>query len=473
MKVTKEKIENCQAYLNVEMEEAEMEAGIDDAYKRLARKANIPGFRKGKAPRQVMEHYIGKASVLEEAIDRMLPKAYEDALTEQEIEPYAQPSVEITKTEPLAFKATVPLQPEVEAGDYKDIRLEPMKLEVTEDRISEVLDELRHQNASWEPVDRAVEYDDLVTADLFGTVEDRSYLQKVGAQVQVVKDSVSPAPGFFEQVAGMEKDEEKEFTLPFPDDYPNTEVAGKEGKFKVKITEIKVEKLPELDDSLAPLVSAEFKTLDDLRAEVVKGLTARDEENIRMDYEERIINAAVKAARIQYPPVTVDYEVERIMREQERQLSASSRSMDDYLKNIGKTEQQLRDDLKPIAVRNVEASLVLSKIAEIEDVQVTEEDIDNGIRNMCNNVPADQQEAFYNMLNTEATRQSLSSQLRTRKTIERLSEIAKTEDDKPKTPENEEEPPAAAAAATEEEAPATGEAPAAEDPENEGKEETK
>lgn len=469
MKVTREKIENCQAYLTVEMEDADMETGIADAYKRLAQKASIPGFRKGKAPRQVVERHLGKGAVLEEAVDRMLPKAYEQALTEQEIEPYARPSVEITQMEPLAFKATVPLVPNVDAGEYKDLRLEPVKMDVTDENIDAVMEDLRHQNAAWEPVDRAVAFDDLITADLLGTVGDKPYLQKVGAQVQVVKDSVSPAPGFFEQLVGMKKDEEKEFTLPFPADYPNAEVAGKEGHFKVKISEIKEEHLPELNDEFAPVVSAEFKTLADLREEVVKGLRARADENIRMDYEERVINAAVRAAKIEYPPVVVDYEIQRIVREQERQLSNSNRSMEDYLKNIGKTEQQLVDDLRPVAVRNVEASLVLGKIAEAENIQVTDEDIDNGIKNMCKNVPEEQQEAFFNMLNTPDTRQSLSGQLQTRKTIERLVEIAKTEDDKPKTPEtpvNEE------ATITGEEKPAAEPAPATEDPENEGKEET-
>jgi trigger factor len=283
----------------------------------------------------------------------------------------------------------------------------------------------------------------------------------------VLKDSVSPAPGFFEQVVGMKKDEEKEFTLPFPEDYPNANVAGKEAKFKVKVSEIKIEKLPELNDEFAPVVSAEFKNLADLREEVVKGLRSQADESIRQDYEERVINAAVKGARIEYPPVVVDYEIRRIVQEQERQLNASNRSMDDYLKNIGKTEQQLVDDLRPIAVRNVEASLLLSKIADAENIEVTEEDIDNGIKNMCKNVPEEQQEAFFNMLNTPQTRQSLSSSLRTRKVIERLAEIAKTEDYKPKTPET------PVAEETTEAAPAAAEEPpAAADPEKEVKEET-
>ena len=451
MKVTKEKVEDCQAFLTVELDEADMESAMEDAYKRLAKKANIPGFRKGKAPRQITEHYLGHGTILEEAIDRMLPQAYEQALTEQEIEPYAQPSVSITNMEPLAFTATVPLVPSVELGDYKDIRLEPLKIEIGDENINNVIEELRHQNASWEPADREVNFDDLASMDILGEVEEKPWIRKVGAQVQVMKDSVSPAPGFFEEVVGMKKDEEKEFTLTFPENYPSKEVAGKECHFKVKLHEVKEEKLPEVGDELATLVSADFKTLDDLKEEIVKSLNMRAEENIRMDLEERSINAAIDQAKIEYPPVVVEYEVDRIIQEQERQLGGAGRNLEDYLANIGKTAEQLREDLRPVARKNVSASLVMGKIAEVEDIKTTDEDIDNGINNMCKNVPEDQIEAFKQMLNTEQTRASLSTQLKTRKVIEFLTDIAKTEDDKPKTVEKtaDEEPPASQDSATE------------------------
>lgn len=457
MKVTKDKIEDCQAFLTVEMDTADMDTALEDAYQRIARKTTIPGFRKGKAPRQVVERNIGKGTILEEAIDKMLPQAYEQAITEQEIEPYAQPSVEITQMEPLAFKVTVPLVPSVELGAFKDVRLEPEKLDITDENIDNVMEELRHQNASWEPVDRELAYDDMAVIDILGDVEEKPYVQKVGAQMQILKDAISPAPGFSEKIAGMKKDEEMEFTLPFPEDYPNENVAGKEAHFRVKISEIKEEKLPGLDDEFAALVSPDFKKLDDLREEIVKSLTMRGEENIRMDYEERVINAVIDQAKVEYPPVIIDMEIDRILQEQERQLSTSNRSMDDYLANLGKTAEQMREDLKPIARKNIAASLVMGKIAEMDEIKVTDEDIDNGINNMCKNVPDEQKDAFRQMLDTPQTRQSLTSSLRTRKTIEHLTEIARTEDDKPKTIEK----------------PAAEEAPNAEDSDKETKKEEK
>ena len=435
MKVTKEKIEERQAYLIVETDEADMTPALADATRRLAQKTTIPGFRKGKAPTNLIEKYVGKSTILEEAIDRMLPQVYEQALKEQEIEPYAQPNVEITQLEPLAFKATVPLFPVVELGDYKDIRLEPLKLEVTDERIEAVMEQLRHQYATWEPVERPVQFDDMITADILGEVDEKPYIRKVGAQTQVVKDSISPAPGFAEQVVGMNKDEEKEFTLTFPEDYLNKDVAGKEGHFKVKISEIKEEKLPDVNDELAAQIDEKFKTVADLREEIVTSLTSQAEENMRMDLEERVINVAIQQSKIEYPPVTVTVETDRIMSEQQRQLQAAGRAMEDYLKNIGKTEEQMRSDLEPIARKNIQASLVLGKIAEEETIEVTEEDIQNGLKNMVKNVPEEQRDMYMQILDTPQTRQSLSSSLKTRKTIERLTDIAKTADDKPKTPE--------------------------------------
>ncbi len=147
LKITKEKVENSQAYLTVEIEPAEMETSMEDSYRRLAQKTSIPGFRKGKAPRAVLENYIGRESVLEEALKLVVPQAYEQALKEQEIEPFAQPEVEITQTDPVIFKAVVPLVPTVELGDYQSIRLKPEKVEVTQDNINEVIEELRHLGA--------------------------------------------------------------------------------------------------------------------------------------------------------------------------------------------------------------------------------------------------------------------------------------------------------------------------------------
>jgi len=393
LKVTKEKVENSQAFITVEMEPADMEAGMQDAYRHLVQKENIPGFRKGKAPRAVVERTLGRGRMLEEAIDHMVPDAYQKALQEQEIVPYAQPEVEITKADPLVFKAVVPLVPTITLGDYKSINMMPEPVEIKEENINSVMEELRHQHAVWEPVDRPVEYNDLAVIDINADdSEDKPLVKRVASQYQVLKDAVSPAPGFAAQIVGMKKGETKEFDLKFPDDYPSKQVAGKEAHFKVTLHEIKEEKLPELNDDFAKQISTQFKTVQDVREEVVKSLKLRGEERTRMDFEEKVIDAAVEQSQIEYPPVVIDMEINRIINDQARQLQMSGQGMDDYLRSVNKTAEQLVEDLRPIATKNVRASLVLSKIAETEKIEVTEEDITNGINNMVRSIGQDKQE---------------------------------------------------------------------------------
>jgi trigger factor len=425
LKVTREKVENSQAFLTIEMEPAEMETGMQESYQRLVQKANIPGFRRGKAPRVVVERHLGKARLLEEALDRMIPRAYQQALKEQAIEPYAQPEVEITQTDPLIFKATVPLMPTVTLGDYRSIRMSPDPVDIKEENINALLEELRHQHAIWEPVERALDYNDMAVIDINGKVEEKPYVQKVAAQYQVLKDSITPAPGFAAQIVGMKKEETREFKLSFPADYPNSQAAGKEGHFVVKLHEIKEEKLSELNDDFAVQVSPELKTLVALREEVAKSLRLRAEERARMDFEERVINAAVTPSKIEYPPVLIDLEINRILNEQARQLQLTGRGMDEYLRSINKSPEQLQEELRPAATRNVTVSLVLSKIAEAEKIEVTDEEINDGIKNMSRSIGEDKREEMQKLLDTPQNRESIKQSLRTRKTIERLTEIAK------------------------------------------------
>ena len=427
MKITKEKEENRQVFLTVELEPSEMEEAMQDSYKTLAKKAEIPGFRKGKAPRAVVERHLGRSRLVEEAVNKVVPQAYEQALKEQEIEPFAQPEIELTQAEPVIFKAIVPLEPVVELGDYQSIRMTPEPVEVTDAKVDSVLDELRHQYATWESVDRPLAYNDLAVIDISGKVDEKPYVQKIGAQYQVLKDSMSPAPGFSDQIVGMKKGDEKEFTLGFPEDYPNKEVAGKEGAFKVKLTEIKEEKLPEMNDALAAQVSPEFNTVKALREETEKRLRENAEEQSRMDFEEKLINAVVEQAKVEYPPVLVEMEINRILNEQNRRLQLSGRGMDDYLKSINKTEEQLREELRPVSVKNVNASLVLGRITEAEKIEVTEEDIDKGIDGMTGNTAEDKREDLRKLLDNPQTRQSLRQSLLTRKTFDRLVEIARSE----------------------------------------------
>jgi trigger factor len=439
LKVTKEKVENCQAFLTIEMEPAEMEDGLRHAYERVVQKTNIPGFRKGKAPRTVVERTLGRSRLLEEALDYLIPQAYQQALKEQTIEPYAQPELEIKQADPLIFNAVVPLKPVVELGDYRSVRMQPEPVDIKEENINAVLEELRHQHATWEPVERPLDYNDMAVIDINGEVEETPYVKKAAAQIQITKDMITPAPKFSEQIVGMKKGEEKEFNITFPADYPHKTAAGKEGRFKVKLHEIKEEKLPELNDELATQVSPDLKTMDALKEEAKKSLELRAGERARMDFEEKLINTVVEQSTVEYPPVLVDLEINRILNEQARQLQLTGQGMDQYLKSINKTAEQLQEEMRPVAIKNVAAALVLGKITGEEKIEVTETDIDNGINNMTRNVTADKKEEFRKLLDTPRTRESLEQSLKTRKTIERLAEIARnTEGVKPEEKKKEE-----------------------------------
>jgi trigger factor len=265
----------------------------------------------------------------------------------------------------------------------------------------------------------------MAVIDINSNSEEKPLLQKVGSQYIVSKDSIAPAPGFAAQLVGMKKDEAKEFDLTFPADYPAAQFASKQAHFKVTLHEVKEEKLPELNDAFAAQVSKDYKTLDALREEVAKSLKLRAEERARIDHEEKVITAAVEQSKIEYPPILVDIEINRIINDQARQLQLTGKGMDDYLRSINKTPAQLQEELRPVAIRNVNASLVLSKIAEAEKIEVTDEEIKNGINNMVRNIGGDKKEDMIKILDTPQNRQSLTQSIKTRKTIERLTDIAK------------------------------------------------
>ena len=431
MKVANEKTENSQVYLTIEMEPAEVEESLESSYQRLVKTARIPGFRKGKAPRQILERYIGRESLLEDALNNLVPQAYEKAIKEQEIEAIAQPQIEITQTDPLIFKAIVPLKPTVMLGDYKSIQAEPEKVEVTESNVDDVIEQLRHQQATWEPVERPVDFGDLVVFDIESSAEDTPFINQKGAQYQVLRDQSFPVAGFAEQLTGMKSNEEKEFKLQLPADYPRQELAGKEASFKVKVTEIKQEILPELNNAFAMQVDPEFKTLKTLRKRALSDLKLRAEENARMDFEERVVDAVVELTEIDFPPVVVESEINRMLNQR---FQSGNQTLEDYLSSINKTEEELREELRPSATKRVTRSLVLSKVTEEEKIKVKDSEIDTEIENMIKDA-TEKKDELKKFLNTPQVRESIEQTLLTRKTLQRLTEIAKgsKETKKPKT----------------------------------------
>ncbi|MFC2041569.1 trigger factor [Chloroflexota bacterium] len=422
MKVSNDKIEDRQAFLTIEMEPDEMENSLEKSYQRLVKKAKIPGFRKGKAPRSILERHIGKEGLLEDTLNSLIPQAYEKAIEEQNIEAIAKPQIEITQSDPLVFKAIVPLKPEVKLGDYQQIRLKPGSVKVSKDDVNAVVEQLRHQNATWEPVERPVDFGDLVALDIESSIEDKPFISQKGIQYQVVRDSVFPVPGFAEQLAGMKKGEEKEFTLQFPSDDPRSELAGKEPRFKVNVIEVKQEVLPDLNAEFAKEINPEFETLDALMKHVSSELKLRAEARARTDFEELVIDAVVDVSKVEFPPVMTEVEINRILNQR---FQRGKQELEEYLKNFNKTEEEVQEELRPLAVKRVTRSLVLGQVIDEEKIEVSDEEINTELEDIIKGA-TEKKEELKNFLDTPQARESIEQTLITRKAVQRLVDIAKS-----------------------------------------------
>ncbi len=429
MKVTREKEENNQVFLRIELEKPEVEKSLEQAYRRLVQKAKIPGFRQGKAPRVVLERYIGRESLMEDALNNLLPDVYQQALKEQQIEAIANPEIEVVQTEPVVFTAVVPLKPTVELGDYKSLRLAPEKSEVTKADVDAAIEQLRRQHGTWEPVERPVAFDDLVTMDVTSQAEGKPFINQPGAQYQVVSGQTLPVPGFAEQLVGMEIGGEKEFKLKLPEDYSKSELAGKEASFKVKVSEIKQPHLPKLDSEFARLVSPEFKTMAALKAQLAKNLHLQAEQRTREAFEEKVIDAVVDISKVEFPPVLVEAEMEHLMEQQARWLEGSGIGVEEYLSQINKKEDEMREEMRPVAVRRVTRSLVLGRVAEAEKIEVTDKEITAELEKMVQG--AENTAEMKERINSPRVRDSMAQMLATQKTVRRLVEIAGGPQDAP------------------------------------------
>ncbi len=419
MKITNDKTENSQMFLTIEMEPEEVEESMQVAFKRLNQKTRIPGFRKGKAPRNIFERYLGKEYIMEEALNDLIPTAYAKAVEEQSIQAIAQPQIEIEQMEPLIMKAKVPLKPTVELGDYQSLKVEKETIVINEEKVDEVIEQLRHQHATWEPVEgRTVEFDDLLIMDIVGTMGEKNVIDQKGAQYQVIAGQTFPVLGFAEQLVGINPGDEKEFELEYPDDYGDEELAGNKVKFKINAIEVKKEVLPDISDEFAKAVGTEFETMAALREKAESDMKERAEQQSKINFEEEIIHGIADISKVEYPPVLVESEITRILNQQ---FQSRSQSLEDYLATVGKTEEELREDLRPSAEHRIVHSLVLSKVSEVEGIKVSDEEVDEEIENMVKD-STDKKEELKKFFNDPQIRDSIAQNMMTRKTMEKLTE---------------------------------------------------
>jgi trigger factor len=425
MKVTREKTENSLAYLTVEIDPAEVEESMDQSYRKLVHSRKVPGFRIGKTPRAIFEKYYTRQNLLENALEQLLPEVYKKAIKEQELDPIASPQIEVTQTEPVIFKAIVPLRPVVTLGDYRQIRAaEDPRREVGAKEVDDVVETLRHQNATWEPVIREIRSSDLISLDIASDAGDKPFINQKQAQYQATAGAAFPVAGFPEQIIGLQRDDEKTFELQFPADDPRTELAGKPVHFKIKIHEIKEEKLPDLSDDFAKQIGEEFSTLTSLRDKITDNLIERADEDARLTFEDKVLEAAVGQTQLEFPDVLVDSEIHHLIDQRFR----TQQEMEAYLKSTGKTEDELHSELheqlETVARTRVRRSLMLGKVTEEEKLEVSATEIDVDIERMLKNSGANR-DALNKTLNTPEVRESIRQTLLTKKTVERLLEIAR------------------------------------------------
>ncbi len=419
MKSTTEKIEGSRVVLSIETDNEEMEKSMEKAYRRLAAKTAVPGFRKGKAPRPMLERYLGREALMEEAANLLLVETYDKAIEEHKVEAIARPEVEVIQVEPLSFKATVPVRPTVELGDYHDIKFVPEQVEITEEEVNEALERLRNMRSTWEPVEREAKIDDLLNIDVEGTAQDKVVVSEKGGWYVISANPDAPFPGFSKELEGAKKAEERAFTLKLPEGFK--ESAGQDCVFKVKVNEVKQKNLPTLDDEFAKSLGKGVDTLDVLKERIKSDLKSAKERMARGRLEDKAIDALVAISRLEYPDIMVQNEIDHLV-EERRQYQGGEGSLEDYLKNAKKTEEEFRNELKPAAEGVIKRSLVLAKLGELEKVEVSAADIDAEIERVVQNSSND--ERVRQVFSSPTARESLGRNIYIRKAIDRLAEIA-------------------------------------------------
>jgi trigger factor len=409
--------------MKVEVEAAEIDASLEHAYHHVVKEVAIPGFRKGKTPRAVLEQYVGKEALRKEALEELVPELCIKIIDQQKLEVVAQPQVEIVQDDPVVFKAIFSLRPNVELRDYHGIRIERPSVEVGDSEVDDFMQKLRERHGDWAPASRAAGFEDMVIIDVTQGEKCGETKSHEGQQVLLVKDSILPLPGFSEHLVGMAAGDEKEFTLSYAQDYKIKELGGKEFIFKVKLSEVREKHLPELDDDFAKSLGEGMDTIDGLRKYAADGLKRAAEDRARKEYETKVMEAVVNSAvKIEYPPILIEQEINSLMRDRDMALRDRG-GLRAYLKNVKKTEEQLREELRPRAVEHVRHELVLGKVAEEEKIVVAPAEVETDIENMMKGA-GEGNERLQELFGTPQARQVVENRMIAQKAMQRLVDIA-------------------------------------------------
>ena len=429
MKVELIKQEGTKVSFKLTVDNEKFESAIVKAYNKNKGKYNIPGFRKGKAPRKVIETHYGKGVFYSDAIDIVFPEVYPAAIDELKIDPIDMPSIdveEISKDNGLVLLVDVEVKPEFQLGDYKGVEVEKVDETVNEDVVNAKLDEMREKGSRLVSVEREIANGDTANIDFEGFDGEVAFEGGKGEKYDLVIGSGSFIPGFEEQLVGKKAGEEVEVNVTFPEEYHAAELAGKPVVFKVKVNDVKVKELPELNDEFAA-DTTEFNTLEELRADVRAKAEADAKEAAKNELRNRVIEKVVANTEVEVPEAMIKHEIENQMMELNYQLQYQGFGMEQFLKMTGKTMEEFKAEFaasrREEALRNVKTSLVIEAIAKAEGVEVNEEEVNAEVQKMADayNMTVEQVKGALRATDLK----DMEGQLKIRKTIDLLVENAK------------------------------------------------
>lgn len=397
MKVALEKKENNKVTFNIEIPEVEFAKAVQKAYLQNRGHFNIPGFRKGKVPRKIIEMNYGKEVFYEDAINKILPEAYEKAIEELKLDPVDAPEVDVEEIEEgkaIIVKMEVEVKPEVVLGDYKNIEIEKVEYDVTDELVENEVKSVQEMNGRIiDAGDRAVKDGDLLTIDYAGYVDGAQFDGGTAEGQELEIGSNQFIPGFEEQLVGKGKDEEIDVVVTFPEEYHEESLKAKEATFKVTIHNIKEKELPVLDDEFAKDVS-DFDTLEEYKTSIREKLGEEFKNREEVEQENNLIEKVVDICEVEIPEVMINSQLENEVGEFGHRLSSQGLELEQYLSLTGSTLEDLQDQLRPVALKRVKGDLVLEAIGEVEGMEVTDEDIDKELGKMADIYQQDNKEKF-------------------------------------------------------------------------------
>ena len=432
LKISTNELENCEVEMTVELESGRLIAAKNAAARKLAKRINIPGFRKGKAPYSVILQHVGDDTLTENAIEELGQQVYKEALEQSDLDPFAPGNLVDVKIEDnpvLTFK--VPLPPKVDLGDYKSVRVSYETVEISDEAVSESMEHLRSEHALLEPIDRPSQLGDVITIDARGILDDDNEEENVlvdetNFDVLLESESEWPMAGFTQELEGMSIDESREFEITFSSKYDNQNLAGKTVSWNVTCTSCKSRTLPELNDGFAELVSEEYKTLLDLRIAVRKQLENSAITQQDREYRSAVVEEILKKCTISYPSIMLQERIKELVQEQERRLKSQGITLEDYLKIESQTEAEFIEALTPEATKQLHSSLMLSEIVKIEKIEVDDVEIEEAIEKTS--LPfGESADKVREMLRKDSGRRSLELDLISDKALNRLQNIAKSD----------------------------------------------